>query len=113
MVELASLASAHLSFACLHAAHLGAPRCRTRPDWFPRFSRTPLWLASLGALSLALWLMSRVHPLYEAALLVLSAALVSASAFVILAALSPRALWSLTCATALFVLVAVIGVAHG
>ncbi|WP_437723836.1 hypothetical protein [Sorangium sp. So ce861] len=96
MVEIASLLSAYLAFALLHAARPErvpfdvAPRLRGQRAW-----RVAARVLAAVSFALSVWLWRRTEAGPAAYLVPFAALLCAASLFVLLAPLWPRAAWGL------------------
>jgi hypothetical protein len=102
MLEVASLAATFLSFALVHLAH--ARRARDRLG-----VRLGLYALAFAALAWGVLAWERSEDLTAALLVSFSALCATASLFVVLVPVAPRLLWSLTAASAAWVLVALVG----
>lgn len=96
MVEIASLLSAYLAFALLHAARPERVPFGVAP-WLRRWRAWRFAARALAAVSfsLSVWLWRRTEAGPAAYLVPFAALLCAASLFVLLAPLWPRATWGL------------------
>jgi hypothetical protein len=94
MLEAASVLSAYLAFALLHAAEprrLPRPSHRPPPGWAMR-------LAAMAAYAAAVALWARAESVGAALLVALGSFTLCASLFVLLAPVAPRLVWGLAAA---------------
>ncbi len=100
MTEIAALLSLYLAFALAHGAD---PR-RFPARWKPtRGLLFAMRVAAAGATVAGVVLWARTGGIVEALLVALTALTVAATSFVLLAPLSPRALWSVVLACPLLI----------